>query len=94
MTRVEKLKEENGRLIEEIGKLLSENTSLKEEVLSLQSANKYIKDELDSFKKYNYALKTQITDMEQMLKLEQEKRSIVKQKYKNFKLKIANLLIK
>lgn len=70
-----------------IEELKKEVEKLSEEVSRLASENISLKNEnFDRLKKN--------TDMEQMLKLEQEKRSIVKQKYKNFKLKIANLLIK
>lgn len=87
MTTNQELRKEVGRCNEEIDRLVSEN-------MSLHNANKYNQEELEKFKEYNYALKAKIEDLQQMLKLEQEKRLIAKQKYRNLKLKIANLLIK
>ena len=87
-------KDEEKALTEEVGKLVSENMSLKQELESLQSANKYIQDELDKFKNWNVTLHIQVEDMRQMLTRERQKRTWAKEKYKNLKLKIANLLIK
>lgn len=88
------IKDEEKILKEKVGRLASENMCLKEELGSLQSANKYIQDELNALKNYSGTLSVQVDDMRQMLNRERQKRALAKEKYKNLKLKIVNLLIK